>query len=610
MPGLEAYFHYRNLDVRHIEELARRWRSRCSTASARIGAYRTERRARFDRGTRITGVISPRSRASGRVEWPPRRRRGRGAGSPCSCSPAPAPTSRPSRSAPCSAKPGPPGRMPHNQINAIVQTPDGYLWFATWEGLVRYNGLEFQVFDRRNVPELRDNGIRSLRVSADGALVMGTSRGGGDHPRPRTLADLRSPRGLTQDEVMDAALTAAAGCGPPRTQACSCWMAPRSPVIARAGLPSDIVYGLLPARDGRWGRHRGRDRAVLRQPTARILAGPASACPPRPCSASRKCRMAASHAGDRGGCVPPRGSWFVPLSPLLPRDGVASFARDHAGALWIGTVSSGLLRLDRDGLERFDSRQGCRTTASRRCSSIAKAASGQAPTAGCCARCAFTTHGSANRGSATITSGPIPPAGRHVDRHQPRPQPLAERVLVRSFTRADGLFPAIRSRACWRIPTVPWVARTRPASCRYAAAGSFSTRFSPRADRQTRVRALLRTGPDTLIGTSRGLVRPAGRCDGTSASRTDSARLRDGAHQARNGDVWVAPPTRVRIRRPCATDPGGRGDGRHATSSVSGRRGWTVGWPATAACCATGMAASPCWGCARGCRRHHFPGCR
>ena len=45
--------------------------------------------------------------------------------------------------------------LPHNQVNAIAQTPDGYLWFGTWEGLVRYNGLEFHVFDRRNTPALQ-----------------------------------------------------------------------------------------------------------------------------------------------------------------------------------------------------------------------------------------------------------------------------------------------------------------------------------------------------------------------------------------------------------------------------------------------------------------------
>jgi oligoribonuclease len=31
MPKLEAFFHYRNLDVSTLKELAKRWRPRCTT---------------------------------------------------------------------------------------------------------------------------------------------------------------------------------------------------------------------------------------------------------------------------------------------------------------------------------------------------------------------------------------------------------------------------------------------------------------------------------------------------------------------------------------------------------------------------------------------------
>src|SRR3546814_2779257 len=52
------------------------------------------------------------------------------------------------------------------------------LWFATWEGLVRYNGQEFRTFGGREIPELRDNGIRAVAVGASGNLLVATSRGG------------------------------------------------------------------------------------------------------------------------------------------------------------------------------------------------------------------------------------------------------------------------------------------------------------------------------------------------------------------------------------------------------------------------------------------------
>ena len=31
--------------------------------------------------------------------------------------------------------------LPQNSINAIAQTKDGYLWLATFDGLVRYDGV-------------------------------------------------------------------------------------------------------------------------------------------------------------------------------------------------------------------------------------------------------------------------------------------------------------------------------------------------------------------------------------------------------------------------------------------------------------------------------------
>ena len=64
------------------------------------------------------------------------------------------------------------------------------------------------------------------------------------------------------------------------------------------------------------------------------------------------------YAGTEAGAFRLQGGKFVPVSEMLPRDGVTAFARDAAGALWIGTVDSGLLRLDAHGVERFDSTQG------------------------------------------------------------------------------------------------------------------------------------------------------------------------------------------------------------------------------------------------------------
>ena len=44
--------------------------------------------------------------------------------------------------------------LPGGSINALAQTRDGYLWIGTDDGLVRFDGVRFVVFDRRNTAAL------------------------------------------------------------------------------------------------------------------------------------------------------------------------------------------------------------------------------------------------------------------------------------------------------------------------------------------------------------------------------------------------------------------------------------------------------------------------
>ena len=67
--------------------------------------------------------------------------------------------------------------LPHNSLRGIAQTPEGHLWFATWEGVARYNGLDFDLYDRSSTPGLLDNGIGALYVDREGVLWVSDSRG-------------------------------------------------------------------------------------------------------------------------------------------------------------------------------------------------------------------------------------------------------------------------------------------------------------------------------------------------------------------------------------------------------------------------------------------------
>ena len=52
--------------------------------------------------------------------------------------------------------------LPQNSVRDIVQTRDGYLWFTTFDGLVRFDGVRFTVFNKSNTPGLSGNRFVSL----------------------------------------------------------------------------------------------------------------------------------------------------------------------------------------------------------------------------------------------------------------------------------------------------------------------------------------------------------------------------------------------------------------------------------------------------------------
>jgi ligand-binding sensor domain-containing protein/signal transduction histidine kinase len=67
--------------------------------------------------------------------------------------------------------------LPANSINAITQTKDGYLWFGTSKGLVRFDGLDFKEIGMPNHIQFRSRIISSLASSQSGGLWFGINAG-------------------------------------------------------------------------------------------------------------------------------------------------------------------------------------------------------------------------------------------------------------------------------------------------------------------------------------------------------------------------------------------------------------------------------------------------
>lgn len=68
--------------------------------------------------------------------------------------------------------------LPQNTVTSIAQTSDGYLWLGTLEGLVRFDGVQFKLFNSRNSDVLTHNLIVTLATDSNGRLWIGTTGGG------------------------------------------------------------------------------------------------------------------------------------------------------------------------------------------------------------------------------------------------------------------------------------------------------------------------------------------------------------------------------------------------------------------------------------------------
>lgn len=67
--------------------------------------------------------------------------------------------------------------LPQNEVRSIAQTPDGYLWFGTRDGLARFDGVKFTVFRQETTPGIGHNMFGAMLVDRAGRLWIATGDG-------------------------------------------------------------------------------------------------------------------------------------------------------------------------------------------------------------------------------------------------------------------------------------------------------------------------------------------------------------------------------------------------------------------------------------------------
>jgi len=95
-----------------------------------------------------------------------------------------------------------PGQLPQSSVIAMTQTHDGYLWLGTVNGLVRFDGSHFAVFDESTTPRLGSSAIVRLFEDREHDLWIGTGTAGAMVVRNGRVISLDIGRGSRQGRLL------------------------------------------------------------------------------------------------------------------------------------------------------------------------------------------------------------------------------------------------------------------------------------------------------------------------------------------------------------------------------------------------------------------------
>jgi len=253
--------------------------------------------------------------------------------------------------------------LAHNMVIAITQTPDGYLWLGSFEGLSRFNGLEFVVFDDRTLPLADANGIRALAVDSTGRLWVSSARSGLLAFDAQGWQRYSHEQGQPFEQMIGVEASSDGWLWLNGEESGIARWRPGSPALRvdrRNGLTHDNVYVTL--ADGRGGVFVGT-AAGLDHVTAEGLVshwGSQRGLPPGPVRSLRHApdgELAVTVAG-RVGWIGDQG--YRPLTGDQVPTSAQLLLYDRDGGLLIGTTDQGLWRAGARGIDQLDRRHGLR----------------------------------------------------------------------------------------------------------------------------------------------------------------------------------------------------------------------------------------------------------
>lgn len=245
--------------------------------------------------------------------------------------------------------------LPHNTINAISQSEDGYLWIGTWEGAARFNGRSFTVFGRGEPSGMPDVGIRTIHKNRQQNLIFAGARGGLSERRPDDWQSWQPYRVLINgvaDDKQGNLWLATEGQGVYRQTA----RGERTQLTTQQGLPSNVISSVLSTDDGSVWLGTGRGLVRLNSEDESFALKQVNGLPEVPVLALTAYNDGLLIGTERGLYQYQAGqvSVFSPQLMNLPVSVLLAFDNQ----IWVGTTDRGLLRYSDAGLESLNMAAG------------------------------------------------------------------------------------------------------------------------------------------------------------------------------------------------------------------------------------------------------------
>jgi signal transduction histidine kinase/ligand-binding sensor domain-containing protein len=250
--------------------------------------------------------------------------------------------------------------LPQSSVNAVAQTSDGYLWLATEEGLVRFDGMSFVVFDRSRVPDLASDSIVSLLTAESSEIWIGT-RNGLTHAKGEHFLSFPQANGLPHRHVSALATdaTGALWLGTPGGGLVRQWRGEFTQYTTRNGLSHDEVWAVIAARDGsiwigtRAGLSRFKDGRFTIYTEAHGLSANWIYALAEDVDGAIWIGTSKGLDQFKDGRITSPAHFPADLNPS-----VRALAVDRHGALWIGTHGHGVFRRFDGKLSNYSSAEG------------------------------------------------------------------------------------------------------------------------------------------------------------------------------------------------------------------------------------------------------------